>query len=125
MYAIIETGGKQFRVSPGDVIQVERLDADPASQIEIGQVLAIHDDEKIQVGTPLVTNAQVVAEIEDHLRGKKIIVFKMKRRKGLHRRQGHRQELTKLRIVDFIIDGKSLTGAAASETEGVEAESAE
>ncbi len=97
MYAVIKTGGKQYRVSEGDTIRVEKLQGDVGGQIEFDQVLML-GGEKVEVGTPLVSGAKVVAEITAQDRAKKIIVFKMKRRKNYRRKYGHRQPFTELRI---------------------------
>lgn len=97
-YAIIETGGKQYRVSTGDRIAVERLAGMPGSDIQLNQVLLIAGDGATKVGTPVVEGATVSATIDDHFRGDKIVVFKFKAKKRYRRRTGHRQELTHLVI---------------------------
>ena len=97
-YAIIETGGKQYRVSVGDRISVERLPDDTGGQITIDRVLLIGGDGATRVGTPLVEGAAVTATVDDHFRGEKIVVFKYKAKKRYRRRIGHRQELTHLTI---------------------------
>lgn len=106
MYAIIETGGKQYRVEPGDVLEVERLSVEAGGTVEFDSVLAVGDEGNISVGSPSVAGASVSAELVEHLRGKKVIAFKMKRRQGYKRRVGHRQELSRVRITD-------INGAAA------------
>jgi large subunit ribosomal protein L21 len=98
MYAVIKTGGKQYVVNEGDTIQVEKLTGEIGSTIDVGEVLAVGEGESVKVGTPLVEGATVTAEILEHDRGKKIIVFKKKRRKGYSRKQGHRQDYTSLKI---------------------------
>ncbi len=98
MYAVIKTGGKQYVVNEGDTIQVEKLSGEVGSTIEVGEVLAVGAGESVKVGTPTVEGASVTAEILDHDRDKKIIVFKKKRRKGYSRKQGHRQDYTSLKI---------------------------
>lgn len=97
MYAVIRTGGKQYRVAEGDTIRVEKLVGDVGSTIQFDDVLMV-GGETVTVGKPQVSGAKVVAEITAQDRAKKIIVFKMKRRKGYRRRQGHRQPYTELRI---------------------------
>jgi large subunit ribosomal protein L21 len=97
-YAIITTGGKQYRVSVGDVITVERLDAEVGSSITIDQVLMIGGDGATQIGTPVVEGATISADVVDALRGEKIVVFKYKPKKRYRRRTGHRQALTRLAI---------------------------
>lgn len=97
MYAVIQTGGKQYRVAEGDTIRVEKLSGDVGSKIEFDEVLMV-GGEKVQVGKPHVGGAKVVAEITAQDLAKKVIVFKMKRRKNYRRRRGHRQPYTELRI---------------------------
>ena len=98
MFAVIRTGGKQYRVAEGDVIDVERLDGEPGSAVTLDQVLMLADDGAAKVGTPLVSGATVTAEVVKQGRSPKIIVFKKKRRKNYQRRNGHRQAVTTLRI---------------------------
>lgn len=98
MYAVIETGGKQYRVTAGDTIDVERLPAEAGSQIELDRVLMVAGDEGISIGAPVVAGARVVATVAQHLRGPKIVVFKFRAKKRYRRKTGHRQELTRLKI---------------------------
>ena len=98
MHAVIKTGGKQYRVAEGDVLEIETLAGDPGATIAFDEVLAVGDGADMKVGTPLVDGAKVEAEILDQTRGEKIIVFKKKRRQGYRRTQGHRQNLTVVRI---------------------------
>ena len=98
MFAVVRTGGKQYRVSPDDVIPVERLDAEAGQSVELNEVLACGDGESVSLGQPLVEGARVAATVLEHRRGEKIIVFRKKRRKNFRRRRGHRQALTVLRI---------------------------
>lgn len=98
MYAVIETGGKQFRVAIGDKLRVENLEADAGATIELEKVLMIADGKKVEVGAPLVDGAKVLATVVSHGRGPKIRVFKMRRRKNYRRSQGHRQGYTELEI---------------------------
>lgn len=97
-YAVIETGGKQYRVSVGDTFTVERLTGDAGSEVTIERVLMLGGDGSTRIGTPVVDGATVTATIDEHLRGDKIVVFKFKKRKRYRRTQGHRQELTRLTI---------------------------
>lgn len=97
-YAIIETGGKQYRVSVGDRISVERLAIDDGGDVTIERVLMLGGDGSARVGTPVVTGASVVAHVDEHFRGEKIVVFKYKPKKRYRKRTGHRQELTHLTI---------------------------
>ena len=110
MFAIIKTGGKQYRVAPGDQIVVERIAGEIGAQISLSEVLAIGGNDAPLIGTPLVAGAAVSARIVQQPRGNKVIVFKKKRRKNYRRKRGHRQELTVLNILG--ID----TGAAGSRT---------
>jgi large subunit ribosomal protein L21 len=100
MFAVIETGGKQYRVEEGDVLDVELLGGDPeaGSAIEFERVLMVGGEGDPQLGTPVVDGAKVQASFVDAVRGKKIIVFKKKRRKGYRRTNGHRQDLHRVRI---------------------------
>ena len=98
MYAIVETGGKQFRVEPGATFQVERLSGEIGSLIELDQVRLIHGDSGPVIGQPLVNGAKVTAKILEHGRTRSITVFKKKRRKNYRRTRGHRQGFTRLRI---------------------------
>jgi len=98
MYAIIETGGKQYRVETGSIIQVESLPGDVGATIDLNQVRLIHGDSGCVIGQPLVQGAKVTAEIVRHGRTRSITVFKKKRRKNYRRTRGHRQGFTKLRV---------------------------
>ena len=100
-YAVIETGGKQYRVGAGETLDVERLDGEAGASIALDRVLALSDGTSLTVGTPTVEGVAVTAEILEHLRGPKVISFKKKRRKGYKRKQGHRQELTRIKIVQL------------------------
>jgi large subunit ribosomal protein L21 len=101
MFAIVKTGGKQYRVAPGDQIVVERLDGGVGSKISLDQVLAIGNGDSAAIGRPIVPDASVSARIVQQPRGTKVIVFKKKRRKNYRRKHGHRQELTVLRIEEI------------------------
>ncbi len=101
MYAVIATGGKQFKVQEKDVITVELLAGNAGDKVVFDKVLAKGEGADVQVGTPTVDGAKVEAEILEHFRGPKLIAFKMKRRKGYRKRKGHRQELTKVRILSI------------------------
>lgn len=100
-YAVIETGGKQYRVSAGDTLEIERLPVEAGQSTTFDRVLFVNQEGRILVGTPTVANAAVVAEVVAHKRGEKKIIWKMKRRKGYHKLQGHRQELTVVKIKDI------------------------
>jgi large subunit ribosomal protein L21 len=98
MYAIVETGGKQYKVSEGDVIVVEKLNAEVGSTIQLDKVYLIGGEDGVRVGTPTVAGASVSAKVVEHGRGEKIVVFKYKPKKNYHKKQGHRQPYTKLQI---------------------------
>jgi large subunit ribosomal protein L21 len=98
MYAVIRTGGKQYRVAKDDVISVEKLAGEPGSTIELADVLMVGEGEESTTGTPLVSGAAVSATVVEHKRGDKIIIFKKKRRHNYRRKNGHRQAITVLRI---------------------------
>ena len=101
MYAVIETGGKQYRVTSGDTLEVERLVTEAGKPHTFDRVLLVAGDGNVRVGTPAVSGATVTADVTAHFRGEKKIAFKMKRRKGYHRTVGHRQELTRVKITDI------------------------
>ncbi len=102
MYAIIESGGKQYRVEPGAVIALERIPGDVGSQLELSRVLLISDGTTVKVGQPTLSGAKVISEIVAQARGEKIDVFKFKKRKKYRRKTGHRQELTRVRIAEIV-----------------------
>jgi large subunit ribosomal protein L21 len=98
MYAVIRSGGKQYRVAPGQTIRLEKVAGDVGSTVEFGDVLVIENEGKFQAGVPLIANAKVVATVLENDRAKKIIVFKKKRKKQYRRTKGHRQDFTAVRI---------------------------
>jgi large subunit ribosomal protein L21 len=124
MYAVIKTGGKQYKVAAGDVLAVEKLIAEPGSSVTFSDVLMMGDEKGQTVGTPLVDGATVIAEVLEQGRGEKIIIFKKKRRKNYRRKAGHRQLLTTLRITDVLAKGAKKTAAKKSEAP-VEAKTAD
>jgi large subunit ribosomal protein L21 len=97
-YAIVETGGKQYRVKVGDVLSVEKLDGEAGAEVTLERVLLIGGDGDVTVGAPVIEGASVAATIADQYRGEKIVVFKYKPKKNYRRRTGHRQSLTRLQI---------------------------
>ena len=101
MYAIIRTGGKQYRVAQGDVVRVERLTGQVGDKVTLDKVLFLGGNGEVKIGTPILPNVKVTAEIVDQGLAKKIIVFKKKRRKSYSRQRGHRQKLTTLKIVEI------------------------
>jgi len=112
MFAVIRTGGKQYRVAPNDVIEIEKIAGNPGDIVELGEVLLLGGDEP-KAGKPLISGALVAAEVVEQGRGEKIIVFKKKRRKGYRRTKGHRQLLTTIRITEILTDGKKPSKQAA------------
>lgn len=98
MYAIIETGGKQYRVAEGEVFSIEKLPAAPGETVTVDRVLAIGDGGNLHMGTPVLEGAQVVLQILGQFKGRKVLVFKYKPKKNYRRRQGHRQRLTRVRV---------------------------
>jgi large subunit ribosomal protein L21 len=101
MYAVLETGSKQYRVAAGDTLEIERLEVEAGKPVVFDRILLVNVDGKLSVGSPTVANAAVHADVVEHIRGEKKIAFKMKRRKGYHRTVGHRQELTVVKIKDI------------------------
>ena len=101
MYAVVRTGGKQYRLGIGDSVKVEKLPNEVGNIVELSQILMVSDGNEVKVGAPLVTGASVKAEIVGHGRNKKIRVFKMKRRKKYRRTQGHRQAFTQLKVTEI------------------------
>ena len=103
MYAVIRSGGKQYRVAPGQTIRLETLAGDVGAKVELGDVLLVENEGNVQVGSPLISNAKVQATVLQHDRAKKILVFKKKRKKQYRRTQGHRQDYTSVRIDNIIV----------------------
>ena len=102
MYAVIVTGGKQYKVAVNDLLKIEKLTVDEGQSITFDQVLMISDHETVQIGTPVLTAAKVVATVVAHGRHRKIQVLKFKRRKNYLKRQGHRQDFTQIKVTDII-----------------------
>jgi len=101
MYAVLETGSKQYRVSAGDTLEIERLDIEAGKPVTFDRVLMVNNDGKITLGSPTVASATIEADVVEHIRGEKKIAFKMKRLKGYHKTIGHRQELTVVKIKEI------------------------
>jgi len=118
MYAVIETGGKQFRVEPGDVIDVELtpVSGRKVQKVKFDRILLVGDDKGVKVGAPVVNGAEVTGILVDEIRGPKIRVFKMKRRKGYRRTRGHRQDLLRVKI-ENIKAGRASTAKMKPEEE--------
>jgi large subunit ribosomal protein L21 len=105
MFAVIKTGGKQYRVVAEDVLRIDRLEGEPGTVVEFGEVLVVGGDAPV-VGAPTVAGATVAGELLDHVRGPKVIAFKKRRRKNSRRRRGHRQEYSLVRITEILTEGK-------------------
>ena len=132
MFAVIKTGGKQYRVAAEDVLQIDKVKGDPGEIIQFGEVLVLGGDE-VKLGLPTIAGASVAAEVLEQGRGPKIIAFKKRRRKNSRRKRGHRQEFTLVRVTEILTDGAKPTKAAAprapkpkaAKPESAEPESAE
>ncbi|MBI4472086.1 MAG: 50S ribosomal protein L21 [Acidobacteria bacterium] len=103
MYAVIRSGGKQYRVAPGQTIRLEKVAGEVGSRVQLGDVLLVENDGKVQVGNPVVANAKIEATVLEHDRTRKIIVFKKKRKKQYRRTKGHRQDYTAVRIESITV----------------------
>jgi len=114
MYAVIKTGGKQYRVKPDDVLEIERLPGEAGDILEFSQVLMISGDAGFEIGTPVISGAIVAAELVEQTRGDKIKVFKKKRRKHYRRTMGHRQDLSQIRITEILTGGAKPSKKAAA-----------
>jgi large subunit ribosomal protein L21 len=101
MYAVLETGSKQYRVSAGDKLEIERLEIEAGQPVTFDRVLMVNNDGKLSLGAPTVANATVLGDVLEHIRGEKKVSFKMRRRKGYHKTIGHRQELTVVQIKEI------------------------
>ena len=101
MYAVVKTGGKQYKVAPGEKLKVEQIPADVGAQVTLDQVLMVGEGESVRVGTPTVAGVAVMATVVAHGRGDKVKIFKMRRRKHYQKHQGHRQGYTELEIVSI------------------------
>jgi len=114
MYAVVKTGGKQYRVSKDDLIRIERLDGDAGEVVTLGEVLMIGDGADVTVGAPFIDGASVAGEIVEQTRGDKIIVFKKRRRQNYRRKAGHRQMITVVKVTDILTDGAKPAKKAAA-----------
>jgi large subunit ribosomal protein L21 len=103
VFAVVQTGGKQYKVAVGDTVDVERLDASPGDEVELDKVLLVADEDNVKVGSPLVAGAVIRAAVVEHRRGKKLLIFKMKSKKRYRRHMGHRQGYTRLTIKQIVL----------------------
>ncbi len=115
MFAVIKTGGKQYRVVPDDVLEIGKIAGDVGTIVQLGEVLVVGGDAPV-LGAPLVSGASVAAEVLDHKRGPKVIAFKKRRRKNSRRKRGYRDEITVIRITEILTDGKAPSVAAKGKT---------
>ncbi len=120
MFAVIKTGGKQYRVAADDKITIEKLPAEAGAKVTFDEVLMVGDGDNATIGTPLVAGASVAGEVVEQTRGEKIRIFKKKRRKGYRRTAGHRQHLTVVKITDILTDGAKKTKKAAAKPKAEE-----
>ena len=123
MYAIIETGGKQYRVQEGDIITVEKLAAEAGDQVELDKVLILSDDNGVKVGTPYIEGAKVMGRAVESGKAKKVVIFKYKSKKDYRKKQGHRQPYTMIEILS--LDGKAPAKKSAPKAEKVEEQAEE
>jgi len=119
MFAVIKSGGRQYKVSVGQTLEVNRLPVEDGKQISIAEVLLISDADRSLLGAPFVENAEVLATVNGQKRGKKVIIFKYKSKKRYRHRRGHRQELSVLTIDDIVADGKSLVTGEAPQVRAI------
>lgn len=113
MYAVVKTGGKQYRVAKNDIIEIERLPGEEGDIVTLGDVLMIGDGAEVKIGAPLIAGASVAGEIVEQARGDKVIIFKKRRRQNYRRKRGHRQLLTVLKVTDILTDGAKPSKAKA------------
>ena len=126
MFAVVKTGGKQYRVAKDDVIRVEKLDVEAGATVLLNEVLMISDENGAKTGAPLLDGAVVEAEVLEQARNKKVIIYKKKRRQNYRRKKGHRQHVTVLKVVDIALDGSKKVAKAPAKTEAkVDAPAAE
>jgi large subunit ribosomal protein L21 len=124
MFAVIKTGGKQYRVAAKDVITVATLEAEPGTAVTFDQVLMVTNDNGTQVGAPLVAGVTVTGEVVEHTRGEKVIAFKKRRRQNSKRKRGHRQDYTVVRITEILAGGEQPKKSAAKKATKAAADAA-
>ncbi len=114
MYAVLETGSKQYRVSAGDTLRIERLEIAAGQPVTFDRILLVNNEGRVNVGAPTVAGARIEADVVEHIRGPKLIAFKMRRREGYHRKVGHRQELTVVKIKEIKLGDATASAPAAA-----------
>lgn len=114
MYAVVKTGGKQYRVAKDDVLTVEKLNGEAGAVVELKEVLAMDDGKGLKIGTPMVDGARVAATVLEQKKSDKVVIFKKKRRKNYRRTKGHRQQVTVIRISDILAKGQKAAAAKAA-----------
>jgi large subunit ribosomal protein L21 len=124
MFAVIKTGGKQYRVAAEDVITIAKLEGEPGAAVTFDQVLMISNDNGVEVGAPLVSGVTVTGTVVEHTRGEKVIAFKKRRRQNSRRKRGHRQDYTVVRITEILSGGAAPKKAAAKKSTKAAAEAA-
>jgi large subunit ribosomal protein L21 len=117
VYAIVEAGGKQLRVEPGRFYDIDRLAVDEEGQVTLDKVLFVNNDGDMVVGQPTVEGATVTGTVMRHLRGRKVIVYKMQPKKKTRKKRGHRQELTRLMVDAIVLNGKAIAGESTAKSE--------
>jgi large subunit ribosomal protein L21 len=122
MFAVIKTGGKQYKVAKDDIVVVEKLDGEAGASIALESVLMLGDETSVTTGAPFIEGASVAAEVVEQTRGDKIIVFKKQRRQNYRRKNGHRQDLTVLKVTEILTDGKKAAKAAPKKKAAPKAE---
>mgnify|MGYP003388392927 FL=1 len=122
MYAVVKTGGKQYRVAKDDVLTVEKLDGEAGAVIELEEVLAMDDGKGLTIGTPMVDGARVAATVLEQKKSDKVLIFKKKRRKNYRRTKGHRQQVTVIRISDILAKGQKAAAAKAADAPAADAD---
>lgn len=121
MFAVIRTGGKQYRVAPNDVLKIEKIAGEAGEIVQLGNVLAVGEGADVKIGTPVVEGAAVAVEVVEQGRGPKVIAFKKRRRQNSRRKRGHRQELTTIRVTEILVDGAKPAKKAAKKAAAKEA----
>ena len=122
MFAVIKTGGKQYKVAKDDIVVVEKLEGEAGASVALDSVLMLGDDKSVTTGAPFVEGASVAAEVVEQTRGDKVIVFKKQRRQNYRRKNGHRQDLTVIKVTDILTDGKKAAKAAPKKKAAPKAE---